>query len=220
MADDLLRALCMEPLPPNAPLTTLARKFAAMRRTKKITSSLRRLLEESRSVYEIAPDNRGLQRRIDLALARQTDQAEGFAMAAGRPAARQHLANARVKLFTLRPEPGVAYAEAIRAVEAVANPILISRHPFPTLSLARDHLRDAAATYEFAIPNKQGAPGDVAVVVEMLSTLCGGHSDRHAGGPSNLPVSQESAEAAFGLAVTLVTWFSAGAVRRRVTGGK
>lgn len=220
VADDLLRALCTEPLPADPPITTFARKFSALRRTKKITTSLRRLLDESRSVYEIAPDNRGLQRRIDMALAQQAEQAEGLAMEAGRPAARQHLAAARAKLFMLRPEPGAAYAEAIRAVEAVANPVLLPRQQYPTLSLARDHLRDAAAKYEFAIPGKNGAPGEVTLVVDMLTTLCGGHSDRHAGGPNNMPVTQESAEAAFGLAVTLVAWFAGGAVRRRAVGSK
>lgn len=100
-------------------------------------------------------------------------------------------------------------------MEAVANPLLLPRHPGPTLSLARDHLRDAAAKYELVIPGKNGMPGSVAVVVEMLSTLCQGQSDRHAGGPNNAPVTQESAESAFALAVTLVTWFSTGAVRRR-----
>lgn len=214
VADDLLHALCTEPLPPDVPLTTLARKFSARRHTKKITASLRRLLEESRSVYEISPDDRGLRRRIDISLARQADQAEDFALAAGRPAARQHLARARAKLFALDPEPDVAYGEAIRAVEAVANPFLLPRDQSPTLSRARDHLRDAAAKYEFVITAKSGAPGSVAVVVEMLSTLCRGQSDRHAGGPNNAPVTQESAESAFALAVTLVIWFSTGAVRR------
>ena len=216
VADDLLRVMCTEPLPPNAAITTLARRYPGLRRTKRIVKSLRRLLEESRSVYEIAPDNRGLVRRIDITLAEQVDQAEGFALAAGMPAARQHLSQARAKLFSLHPEPGGAYAETIRAVEAVAHPILLSHHPFPTLSLARDHLRDAAAKYDFAIPGKGGAPGDVAVVVEMLSTLCRGQSDRHAGGPNNAVVTQASAETAFALAVTLVVWFSTGAVRRRL----
>ena len=215
VADDLLHALCTEPLPPDVPITTFARKFSARRRTKKITTSLRRLLEESRSVYEISPDDRGLRRRIDVSLAQQADQAEGFAIAAGRPAARQHLARARAKLSALDPEPDIAYGEAIRAVEAVANPFLLPRHPSPTLSLARDHLRDAEAKYEFVITAKNGMPGSVAVVVEMLSTLCRGQSDRHAGGPNNAPVTQESAESAFALAVTLVIWFSTKAVRRR-----
>jgi hypothetical protein len=215
VADDLLHALCTEPLPPDVPITTFARKFSARRRTKKITASLRQLLEESRSVNEISPDDRGLRRRIDVSLAEQADQAEGFAMAAGRPAARQHLVRARAKLFVLDPEPDVAYAEAVRAVEAVANPFLLPRHQSPTLSLARDHLRDGEAKYEFVIAAKSGVPGSVALVIEMLSTLCRGQSDRHAGGPNNAPVTQESAESAFALAVTLVIWFSTGAVRRR-----
>lgn len=215
VADDLLGALCTEPLPPDAPIATVARKLLARRRTKKITAPLKRLLEESRSVYEIAPDDRGLRRRIDASLAQQFEQAEVSALAAGQPAARQHLAQARAELFALRSDAGAGYAQAILAVEAVAIPALIPRNPYPTLSLARDHLRDAADKYEFVISAKNGAPGTVALVVEMLSTLCSGHCDRHAGGPNNAEVTQESAETAFALAVTLVIWFSTGAIRRR-----
>ena len=99
------------------------------------------------------------------------------------------------------------------------NPVLLTRDQFPALSVARNHLRDAAAKYEFAIPGKDGAPGEVTLVVDMLTTLCAGHSDRHAGGPNNMPVTQEAAEAAVGLAVTLAASFAGGAVRR-VVGNK
>jgi hypothetical protein len=214
VVDDLLGALCKAPLPSDAPLATLARNLPGKRRTKKITAPLRRLLEESRSVYEISPDQRGLQRRIEVSVVEDVDRAARGAEAAGRPAARGYLARAQAKVYALRSDPGGAYADAIRAVEEVANPLLLPRDQNPTLSKARDHLRDAADKYELAIPDKTGKPGPVTPAVEMLNALCRGHSDRHAGGPNNAPVTQESAETAFTLAVTLVNWFSTGAVRR------
>ncbi|NEA24574.1 hypothetical protein [Actinomadura bangladeshensis] len=215
VVDDLLAALCIAPPPHNAPITTLARNYGRQRRTRKITASLRRLLEESRSVYEIRPDQRGLRRRVQVTAGEAVERSGGFAEAAGRPVARHYLLQAQSKVYALQPDPGGAYADAIRAVEEVANPLLLPRDPYPTLSKARNHLRDAADKYEFAIPDRAGGPGPVTPVLEMLNALCSGHSDRHAGGPNNAPVTQESAEAAFTMAMTLVHWFSTGAIRRR-----
>lgn len=70
--------------------------------------------------------------------------------------------------------------------------------------------------YEYVLADKTGAAGSTEGVVAMLSDIWEGHSDRHAGGPLCVPVSQEAAEAAFAVAVTLVNLFSKRAVRPRV----
>jgi hypothetical protein len=64
VADDLLYALCAEPLLPGTP-SAGSHQAADSMRTNQIVAPLRRLLEESRSVYEIQPDQRRLQRRIE-----------------------------------------------------------------------------------------------------------------------------------------------------------
>jgi hypothetical protein len=48
----------------------------------------------------------------------------------------------------------------------------------------------------------------------MIALLWEGQRDRHAGGPISQPVTQEAAQTAVHLAVTLVQWFSAGAIYR------
>lgn len=48
----------------------------------------------------------------------------------------------------------------------------------------------------------------------MMAAVWEGHSDRHAGGPGNVPVSREAAEAALTCASALVTLLSRGAVYR------
>lgn len=211
--DELLAELCVEPLAPDATVFTVARKGSALLRTRKITTTLTALLEAGRSAYEVCPDRRGLVRRIPAALSEATATAAAIAVATGAAQAAEYLAKAQAALIALRPDYGLSYAQAIRAVEAVANPLLIPRDQEPTLTKARNHLRDSA-TYEFALPDRTGAPGSVTVVIEMLTALCRGHSDRHAGGPNNAPVTREGAESAFALAVSLVTMFSSGAVRR------
>ena len=213
VADDLLHALCTEPLPPGTPRLTAFRKYPDVKRTKQITSPLRRLLEESRSVYEIRPDQRGLRRRIDVFLADAAERAGVIAEASGRPKAHAYLIRAQDRLFDLHPDPSGAYVDAIRAVEAVAIPLFLPNDQVPTLGKVRKHLSDAGGKYEYVIPDKTGAPGSTAGVVAMLTDLWDGHSDRHAGGPLSVPVIREAAEAAFTLAVSLVTLFSTGAVR-------
>ena len=104
IVDDLLHELCIEPLSPGTPGLVVLRKWSATGRTKKITEPLRQLLEESRSVYEISPNQRGLKRRMDVFLAEQVDRAAMSAEDAGYPEARVHLLRAQDKLYDLHPE--------------------------------------------------------------------------------------------------------------------
>jgi hypothetical protein len=134
---------------------------------------------------------------------------------AGYPAARQLLARARDKVFAVRPDPSGAYIDAIRAVEAVASPMFLPLSPVPTLGRVRDHLQQAGLKYEYVLTDKSGEPGSTEGVTMMLTDLWSGHSDRHAGGPREAPVTREAAEAALTIATALVTLFSNGAVRPR-----
>ncbi len=216
IVDVLLHKLCIEPLGPETPPLVVLRKWTATRRTKKITEPLRQLLEESRSVYEISPDQRGLRRRMEVFLAEHVERAATAAEDAGYPQARKHLRRALDKLYDLHPDPSGAYDEVIRAVEALACPLFLPTDQSPTLGKVRSHLRDAGDKYEYVLADKTGAPGSTEGIVAMLSDIWEGHRDRHAGGPLGLPVSQEAAEAAFSVAVTLVNLFSKRAVRPRV----
>ncbi|MDX2547563.1 hypothetical protein ACOT81_38870 [Streptomyces sp. WI04-05B] len=211
LVDELLRRLCTEPDPAKPAWVVGFTK--GHRQTKKITESLGRLLAESLSVYEIAPDRRGLRRRVEATLAAAVSGAAGAAESAGYSAARQHLEKSRGRLFGLHPDPSGAYDEVVRAVEAVACPLFLPNAQTPTLGTVLAHLRQSS-TYEFVVPGKHGAPGSVDAVVAMMAAVWEGHSDRHAGGPGNVPVSREAAEAALTCASALVTLLSRGAVYR------
>lgn len=53
------------------------------------------------------------------------------------------------------------------------------------------------------------------VVLGLLQALWSGHSDRHPGTASYIKSTQEAAEAAVSIAVTLINLFSNGGIRRR-----
>jgi hypothetical protein len=217
VVDDLLHTLCMAPLPPGTPQLVILKNRGALKRTKKITDSLRELLEDSRSVYEISPDQRGLQRRVDAVLAESVDLAALGAGTAGYPQARIHLERAYQKLFALHPDASGAYVEVILAVEAVACPMFLPGEQLPTLGRVRGHLKAEAGRYEYVLTSKQGTPGTIDSVIAMISSIWDGHSDRHAGGPLSVPVTREAATAALAIAAALVTVFSSRAVHRRPT---
>jgi hypothetical protein len=170
----------------------------------------------SRSVYEVSPDQRGLQRRMEAGLSDALVLASGAAESSGYLEARRHLERARDKLFAVHADPSGAYVDVIRAAEAVACPMFLPRDALPTLGKVRHHLQDAGPKYEYVLTDESGTRGTTAGVVAMLTDLWEGHSDRHAGGPREVPVSQEAAEAALSIASALVTLLSRRAVRPRV----
>ncbi|GAA2930810.1 hypothetical protein GCM10010446_14500 [Streptomyces enissocaesilis] len=215
VVDDLLFLLCTEPpAPEKSPFATWF--TGSFRRTKRMVEPLNRLLVESRSVYEVTPDQRGLQRRMEAGLSEALKVAANAAESSGYLAARQYLERARDKLMAVHTDPSGAYVDLIRAVEAVACPMFLPLDPLPTLGKVRNHLRDADAKYEYVLTDKSGKPGNTGGVVAMLTDLWEGHSDRHAGGPREVPVSQEAAEAALTIATALVTLLSSSAVRPRI----
>ena len=211
VVDGLLYRLCSEPDRAKPAWVNGLKKD--VKRTMLITDSLDRLLSEARSVYEIAPDLRGLQRRVEATLAGSLNGASGAADAAGYPAARVHLEKARGRLFGLHPDPSGAYDETVRAIEAVACPLFLPNAPKPTLGTVLAHLRDAGPKYIYALTAQNGDAGSIGPVGDMMASVWKGHSDRHAGGPATVAVSQEAAEAALTMAAALVTLLSRGAVR-------
>jgi hypothetical protein len=210
LVDGLLYRLCSEPDPTKPAWRNGLRKNG--KQTKKITDSLDRLLAEARSVYEIAPDLRGLQRRVEATLTASLNGASGAADAAGYTAARVHLEKARGRLFGLHPDPSGAYDETVRAVEAVACPLFLPNARTPTLGTVLKHLRDAGPKYIYVLTTQNGDAGDISPVRDMMASVWKGHSDRHAGGPAMVPVSREAAEAALTTAAAVVTLLSRGAV--------
>ncbi|MEV0888522.1 hypothetical protein AB0J03_32535 [Streptomyces microflavus] len=177
-------------------------------------SQLDGLLTMGGSAYTIAPDGNGLCLRVEETLRRTLDEAVQAADALQRDAG-AHLREAFVAAYGIKPNPSVAYSQAVKAVEAVAIPIFLPKSPEPTLGGVRSTLDQGRNKYVMAVSDRAGAPSGIDAAVELINLLWHGQRDRHAGGPTSAPVSQEAAETAVHAAALLVHWISKGYLRKK-----
>ena len=150
-----------------------------------------------------------LERRVDPTV---TDLAES-ASASDRPG--EHLARAWHEIYGREPSPTAAYREAVRAVEAAAQPVIEPANSAATLGTMIGALRTGKDGFKISLAPASADPIDS--VLEMLRLLWKSQFDRHGTADESVPieVSSEEAEAAVHLAGTLVHWFTTGIVRRR-----
>jgi len=169
------------------------------------------------SAYEVADvDGLRLVRRLDPAI--RDHAAKVMAEADTSPGA--YLRQAYVAVYGLEPDPDRAYADAVRAVEAAAVPVVVpptaSKPTLGTvLSALANDLLATTPSWQLLLPDQTGAPTTVRVLKEMIEVLWHGHRSRHAGGASSRANTQEEAEAAIALAMTLVYWLSKNVLQRR-----
>ncbi|WP_432983318.1 hypothetical protein [Dactylosporangium sp. CA-233914] len=185
--------------------------YSGVRFTFGEPDSLERILAAANFAWRVNADWRGLERRID-----PTATAAVTTTIVSAPAeSSRHLAAAWDAAYGRAPDPDKAYAEAVKAVEAVACTLVLPTNGNATLGTVRTHLRDAPTKWELVLPGKDGNPGSVTPMVEMLTALWEGQRSRHAGTATSRPQTQAEAEAAVHLAGTLVQWLATGVLRRR-----
>ena len=127
----------------------------------------------------------------------------------------KRLAGAWLSAFGVNPDPEAAYSRAVKAVEDAAIPVVSPKNTGATLGTI---IRDIKQNSNFKLPHLREHPEAQThnVLLSMLQMLWTGQHDRH-GGPSSVPVpnvTQDEAEAAVTLAVTLVGWFVTGKVQK------
>ena len=127
---------------------------------------------------------------------------------AGRPGAL--LGIAWQHAYGRSPNPGLAYREAVRAIEAAACPVVLPKEPMATLGKVIIALRQAPPG-KFAIAITPDTVKPAEVVANMMALIWKGQIDRHGTADESVPltVSQKEAEMAVHLAVPLVHWFTA-----------
>jgi hypothetical protein len=175
---------------------------------------LQGLLNEGNSAFTVCADGSGLELRIDEALHANFNKAVDAGQSAAEVAA-DHLRAAFSDAYGIRPSPGAAYSHAVKAVEAVANPLFLPKDLEPTLGKVRARLDQGRNKFEMIIADRFGAPADIEAAIAMIGLLWHGQRDRHEGGPSTAPVTQEAAEAAVHTAAILVQWISKGIIREK-----
>ena len=169
------------------------------------------LLQRGNSKWKVGERNgfKGLERRVPEGVQVAADHAMQEGGRSGR-----RLAHAWELLYGVRPDPTGAYAEAVKAVEGVACPLLCPDDRGATLGKAINIVR----TQHWHVPmSKQDDRAPTEDVLEgMMRVLWHGQHDRHDDGEPSAPgkVSLEEATVAVGLAVTLIHWFAAGLVVR------
>ncbi|OZE95532.1 hypothetical protein CH302_17070 [Rhodococcus sp. 15-2388-1-1a] len=124
----------------------------------------------------------------------------------------RRLESAWASAFGINPDPETAYSRAVKAVEYAAIPVVSPNDGSATLGKL---IGQIAGGGQFNIPGLREHTDAKThdVLIGMMRLLWTGQSDRH-GGPSSVSVTQEQAEAAVMLAVTLVGWFETGKVVR------
>lgn len=171
---------------------------------------LKTYLLESGSAYTVEAANHGmcyLEKRVP----------EGVHIAADatfrQPNGGKRLAVAWQEAFGVNPDPTKAYSEAVKAVEDAAIPVVCPNDTTATLGSVIGEVN--AGTWKLPHLREHSNATTHDVLVGMLRTLWTGQHDRH-GGPSTVgvpAVTQDEAESAVLLAVTLVGWFETGKVQ-------
>jgi hypothetical protein len=139
---------------------------------------------------------------------------------AGRTGASRYLAQAWRKVYGQNPEPTDGYADAVKAVEAVAVPVVLPGKPNAIVHHVRNELEKHPDQWRFVLVEGETAAagdGSIDVVATMLNRLLRGETERHGLEERNRPSSQAEAEAAVQLAVVLAQWFLDGAIQKRDT---
>ena len=172
---------------------------------------LGKMLKEGGSAWMVAPDRRGLVKRVEL----EVVEAARVVIETGSRAAR-HLGEAWRKVFGRDPDSTGGYREAVRAVEVVVCPVILPNDAKATLGRAIGQLK--ATPEKFTTVFQDLAPDikPLDAIRGLMSLVWTNEVDRHGTDDETVPlhVSPEQAEAALFAAVTLVQWFQRGFVRR------
>lgn len=188
-------------------LSRLPRRFSWQMQDDR-ASELKHILDSGSSVWDVTVGEEAedgalyqLTRRVPGPAVEAIEQVGSVSARAGR-----HLNEAWTHLLGTHPDPSAAYQSAVSAVEVAAKPVVSPNQRLTSLGTIRGDMRANPEEWAFEL-------GDVRVVIDVLSALWEGQR-RHGDEDAPLSETQEQADAAVHLALTLVRWFTSGAIRR------
>ncbi|SDR08279.1 hypothetical protein SAMN04489765_3114 [Tsukamurella pulmonis] len=170
---------------------------------------LDQMLTQSGSAWRVGlrRGSTGLVRRVPEGVADAAERAFQYGDAGRR------LAKAWEAIYGLSPNPSNGYSLAVKAVEDAVMPVVSPNDQTGHLGKAIGSIANGTWTLPHLREDTRAPSHDV--LVSMMRLLWVGQHDRH-GGPSSVgvpEVTQQEAESAIALAVTLVDWFSTGKVQ-------
>lgn len=178
-----------------------------------LVEKLERLLFRGGSAWRVDDSGRRLVRRVNPIV----KEAFVYTVRSAPEEAAEHLCAAWRAVYGREPNPDVAYSEAVKAVEAVACPLVLpgaADGGSPTLGVVIKALRDGPHKWRLGLADRRDEPRGVGEFVGMLDVLWQGHRSRHAGSTTARQQTQKEAEAAVQLAVLLVQWLGGGMLQR------
>jgi hypothetical protein len=208
---DVVDALLSQ-LDPRVPLSDHP-SYRDRRADQEEMANLAEMLNEAGSLWRVGATDERLQlvRRVE-----PTVEAAAKQVMSTRDKAAQHLRLAWHAVYGRQPDAGKGYGEAIKAMEAAAIPVVLPTTTMGTLGKVIAALRDKPA--KWAVGLKHPEPErQVLILADMADLIWKGQTGRHGDPDPNAPisVSQEQAQAAVHLAVTVVQWFTTGVVTTR-----
>lgn len=176
--------------------------FKSGARSRELSS----ILERAGSAWTVAPDQRALVRRV---------LPEAYAAAAqvveSGTNAGTLIAQAWRLTYGREPNPTAGFDKAVRAVEAVACPVIVPNDKSATLGRAIGILKKRPPEKYITVFRNSRETDPLDAVVALMQLVWTNNYARHASDPSvPLDTSQQEAEAALHAAVTLVQWFQRG----------
>ncbi|MEU3201419.1 hypothetical protein [Streptomyces sp. NPDC006996] len=180
---------------------------------ERAVSDLQDMLTLGGSAYRVNDSHTGLESRVDATAQQAVARVLTVSRTPQSGSAADHLATAWKRAYGRDPDHPKAYSESIKAVESAAQSVIEPNNAKATLGTMLGVLRNSPQKFVTAIPSANGTD-DIALVADMMRRLWQGQTSRHGSqNPTRLETQQE-AEMAVHLAVTLVHWFAAGLVYR------
>jgi hypothetical protein len=168
------------------------------------------ILKRGRSVWTVSKSEVDGTYQLTRTELSATQEAVGnLAKSTERPGV--HLAQAWKAVAGLTPSPDTAYDQAVRAVEAAYQPVVVPRNGKARLGVMLKALTDAPAKWTYSLRVEGEPAAGVEVVAEMMRVLARANV-RH-GTTKQIAHSEVEALAAVHMAVALVGFVASGAFR-------
>ncbi|MFJ6986750.1 MULTISPECIES: hypothetical protein [unclassified Streptomyces] len=188
--------------------------FGALQPRYLLRDELQQLLDDGRSAYTLRADQAGLRQRVDptvealakAAVTRDQDPARG--------SAGDHLKRAWTAAYALHPEPGKAYGEAIKAVEAAAHVTVEPNNSKATLGTMIKVMENTRDRWVVGIGSEPSSAA-AETVARMMRLLWTGQTSRHGGSHPTREETTTEARAAVHLAVALLNFFTDGLLAKQ-----